>query len=53
VSGSVGVADRAQALEDELRGYPADEVVLLGSGNKDPLGKVESRLGLPLRRVSA
>ena len=53
VSGSVGDADPAQALEDELRGYAADEVVLLGSGDKDPLGKVESRLGLPLRRVTA
>jgi hypothetical protein len=53
VSGSVGDADPAQALEDELRGYAADEVVLLSAGDKDPLGKVESRLGLPLRRVSA
>jgi nucleotide-binding universal stress UspA family protein len=53
VSGSVGDADPAQALEDELRGYAADEVVLLSAGDKDPLAKVESRLGLPLRRVSA
>jgi len=53
VSGSVGDPDPAQALEDELRGYAADEVVLLGAGGRDPLGKVESRLGLPLRRVSA
>jgi hypothetical protein len=53
VSGSVGDADPAQALEDELRGYAADEVVLLSAGDKDPLGKVESRLGLPLRRVTA
>jgi hypothetical protein len=53
VSGSVGDANAAQALEDELRGYPADEVVLLSDGDEDPLGKVESRLGLPLRRVSA
>jgi hypothetical protein len=52
VSGSVGDPDAAQALEDELRGYPADEVVLLSDGGEDPLGKVESRLGLPLRRVS-
>jgi hypothetical protein len=52
VSGSVGDADPAQALEDELRGYAADEVVLLTAGDKDPLGKVEARLGLPLRRVS-
>jgi hypothetical protein len=53
VSGSVGDADPAQALEDELRGYAADEVVLLSEGDKDPLGKVESRLSLPLRRVTA
>jgi hypothetical protein len=53
VSGSVGDADPAQALEDELRGYAADEVVLLTGGQRDPLGKIESRIGLPLRRVSA
>src|SRR5215207_7094030 len=53
VSGSVGDPDPAQALEDELRGYAADEVVLLSAGDNDPLGKVEARLGLPLRRVSA
>jgi nucleotide-binding universal stress UspA family protein len=52
VSGSVGDADPAQALEDELRGFSADEVVLLSDGAKDPLAKVEGRLGLPLRRVS-
>ena len=52
VSGSVGDADPAQALEDELRGYAADEVVLLSDGDNDPLGKVESRIGLPLRRVA-
>jgi hypothetical protein len=49
----VGDPDPAQALEDELRGYPADEVVLLTAGGRDPLAKVEARLGLPLRRVSA
>jgi nucleotide-binding universal stress UspA family protein len=53
VSGSVGDADPAQALEDELRDFAADEVVLLTGNGKDPLAKVESRLGLPLRRVSA
>lgn len=52
VSGSIGDADPAQALEDELRGYAADEVVLLTAGDKDPLGKVEARIGLPLRRVT-
>ena len=52
VSGSVGDHDPAQALEDELRDFPADEVVLLIANGRDPLAKVESRLGLPLRRVS-
>jgi hypothetical protein len=53
VSGSVGDPDPAQALEDELRDFAADEVVLLTGNGKDPLAKIESRLGLPLRRVSA
>jgi hypothetical protein len=53
VSGSVGDPDPAQALEDELRDFPADEVILLTGNGKDPLAKVESRLGLPLRRISA
>jgi hypothetical protein len=54
VSGSLGDSDPAQALEDELRGYPADEVIVLtGKGMDDPLTEVERRLGLPLSRVSA
>jgi nucleotide-binding universal stress UspA family protein len=53
VSGSVGDPDPAQALEDELRDFAADEVVLLTDDGEDPLGKVEVRLGLPLRRVTA
>ncbi len=53
VSGSVGDHDPAQALEDELRDFPADEVVLLIANGKDPLAKVERRLGIPLRRVGA
>jgi hypothetical protein len=52
VSGSVGDPDPAQALEDELRDFAADEVVLLTANGKDPLAKVEARLGLPLRRVT-
>lgn len=52
VSGSVGDHDPAQALEDELRDFPADEVVLLIANGKDPLAKIETRLSLPLRRVS-
>ncbi len=53
VSGSVGDHDPAQAMEDELRDFAADEVILLTGNGKDPLAKVERRLGLPLRRVSA
>jgi hypothetical protein len=52
VSGSVGDHDPAQALEDELHDFAADEVILLGDGRRDPLSKVEARLGLPLRRVT-
>ena len=53
VSGSVGDSDPAQALEDELHDFPADEVILLTGNGKDPLAKLEPRIGLPLRRVSA
>jgi hypothetical protein len=53
VSGSVGDHDPAQALEDELHDFAADEVILLTDDGKDPLAKVESRIGLPLRRVKA
>ena len=52
VSGSIGDPDPAQALEDELRDFSADEVILLTDEDEDPLGKVEARLGLPLRRVT-
>jgi hypothetical protein len=53
VSGSLGDSDPAQALEDELRGYAADQVVLLAEGGEDPLAGLEDRLGLPLMRVAA
>jgi len=53
VSGSVGDADPAQALEDELHDFAADEVVLLTGNGRDPLRNVETRLGIPLRRVVA
>jgi nucleotide-binding universal stress UspA family protein len=52
VSGSIGDPDPAQALEDELRDFSADEVILLTDEDGDPLGKVEARLALPLRRVT-
>jgi hypothetical protein len=54
VSGSVGDSDPGQALEDELRGYPADEVIVLAErGAPDELGDAGERLGLPLERVEA
>jgi hypothetical protein len=52
VSGSVGDSDPAQALEDELRAFPADEIVLLSDRADDPLAAFESRLTLPLTRIS-
>jgi hypothetical protein len=51
VSGSLGDPDPVQALEDELRGFAADEVLFLASGDEDPLAVVETRLGVPLRRI--
>jgi hypothetical protein len=51
VSGSLGDPDPAQALEDELRDYPADEVLLLAEGGDDPLTELRGRLELPLTRV--
>jgi hypothetical protein len=51
VSGSLGDHDPAQALEDELRDYAADEVLLLSEGDDDPLAELKGRLELPLTRV--
>jgi hypothetical protein len=51
VSGSLGDPDPAQALEDELRDYPADEVLVLAEGDDDPLAALRGRLGLALTRV--
>jgi hypothetical protein len=54
VSGSVGDADAGQALEDELRSYPADAVIVLAEpGTADELAEAEERLELPLERVTA
>jgi hypothetical protein len=52
VSGSLGDPDPAQALEDELRSYAADEVFLLAPPDEDPLAEVATRLALPLRRIA-
>jgi hypothetical protein len=51
VSGSLGDPDPVQALEDELRDYPADEIIMLANGDDDPLAEIKDRLGLPLTRV--
>jgi hypothetical protein len=54
VSGALGDSDPAQALEDELRGFSADQVVLLSDpAGEDPLQAVAERLGLPLTRVNS
>ena len=52
VSGSLGDSDPAQALQDELRDYSADEVVLLSAEGDDSLARVADRLELPVSRVS-
>jgi hypothetical protein len=52
VSGSVGDSDPVQAVEDELRSFAADEVIVLADAGWEP--RVESlreRLALPLTTV--
>jgi hypothetical protein len=54
VSGSLGDSDPAQALEDELRSYPADRVIVVGDDSgPDPLSGAGERLDVPLTRVLA
>ena len=53
VSGSLGDSDPAQALEDELRSYSADEVVVLGDDDRDGrLAAALERLDLPVTTVT-
>jgi hypothetical protein len=52
-TGKVGDADSIQAIEDELRTFPAREVVLAGDESLDP-GEVEElrrRLDRPVRKI--
>lgn len=55
VSGSLGDGDAAQALEDELAGFPADRVVVV----PDPAGpgelpaELRARLGMPVEAVGS
>jgi len=53
VSGSIGDSDPAQALEDELRDYSADQVLLVGSGEAlERLRPALERLDLPFETVA-
>lgn len=54
VEGEAGEADPVLAVEDALRTFPADEIVIVGGGGED--GGVERslrELGLPVSRVPA
>jgi hypothetical protein len=52
VSGALGDGSLAQALEDELAGYPAERVVIVGqTGTPEISEQTEARLGLPLERI--
>ena len=54
VSGSLGDSDAVQALEDELRDFPADEVIVYGAGAAvgEAAETISNRLDLPVARVS-
>jgi hypothetical protein len=55
VSGALGDGDTAQALEDELRGFAAERVILIAdpSGPDVLTDEIAARLGVPLERVAA
>ena len=52
-TGHVGDRDPVQAVEDELRSYPARELVLVAGADapEEPLAELERRLPLPVRRI--
>jgi hypothetical protein len=54
-SGKVGDADAVQAIEDELRTYPAREVVLTSPGGLEPaqVDELRRRLDRPVRQLGA
>lgn len=53
-SGSLGDHDPVQALEDELRGFAADEVIVFADPDTQArLVAAEGRLSLPMTRVVA
>jgi hypothetical protein len=54
VSGSVGDSDPLQAVEDELRSFAADEVVVVADpGRTEEVERLRGRLALPLTTVAA
>jgi hypothetical protein len=52
-TGRVGDSDPVQAVEDELRSYPARELVLIPGEDapEDALAELTRRLPLPVRRI--
>jgi hypothetical protein len=52
VSGSVGDSDPVQAVEDELRSFAADEVLVVSESGRDAeIERLRGRLALPLTTV--
>ena len=51
VEGGAGDVDPIQAVEDALRGFPADEIVIAGVAADSELEQTLSRFGLPISRL--
>jgi hypothetical protein len=51
VEGEAGDLDAVQAVEDALRSFPADEILLVGSGEDGTLEAAMGGFGLPVRRI--
>lgn len=52
VEGEAGEADPVQAVEDALRDFPADEILLAGDAVDPDLEPALAGFGLPVRRVT-
>jgi hypothetical protein len=53
VSGALGDGDLGQALEDELRGFSADRVIVLADPGDELPTATAARLGVPIVTVAA
>jgi len=51
VDGSAGEADPVQAVEDALRGFPADEILIAGAAVDPDLEQALRRFGLPVESL--